>query len=160
MKSGCEHICFIANCGRPLRGPRHNNTLELYFSEINCISPCRYNHGASAAELPLCHSIPLFCCSSLLCCYCCCCCRGGNDEFYSQHPFSWFALNTSEAPATRQSTITVRRPKMRIILQIHTSNISNMCSLLQSYKEYSRIQRRWHIIAWAAEEFQESTSPR
>ena len=42
MKSGCEHICFIANCGRPLRGPRHN-TLELYFSEIKVLyfSLCR-----------------------------------------------------------------------------------------------------------------------
>ena len=127
--TGCEHICFIAKfCGRPLRGPRHN-TLELYFSEINRISLCRHDQGAlqqsssaSAAELPLCHSRTVFCCC------------GGNDEFYGQHPFSWFALNTSEAPATRQFTITVRRPKIKIILQIHASNILNMWSLLQSYK--------------------------
>ena len=73
MKSGCEHICFIASCGRPLRGPRHN-TLELYFSEIKVLyfslsadtTMEPFSTSASAAELPLCHSRPLFCCSSLL----------------------------------------------------------------------------------------------
>ena len=46
MNTGCEHICFIANCGTPLSGPRHN-TLELCFLEIHCISLCRYNHETS-----------------------------------------------------------------------------------------------------------------
>ena len=53
------------------------------------------------------------------------CCCGGNDEFYGRHPFSWFALNTSKL---------ICNPSIFAFLQIHASNVSNMCSLLQTCK--------------------------